>query len=66
MVEDDELQRERLRGWLEGQRWIVQEAQNGPQALASLQAAKPDLILLVDFVRLLTVATRLLDDLLGI
>ena len=46
MVEADELQRERVRGWLEGQRWIVQEAQNGPQALASLQAAKPDLILL--------------------
>ncbi len=46
MVEDDELQRERVRGWLEGQQWIVQEAENGPQALASLQAAKPDLILL--------------------
>ena len=46
MVEDDELQRERVRGWLEGQQWIVQEAENGPQALASLQGAKPDLILL--------------------
>jgi CheY-like chemotaxis protein len=46
MVEDDELQRERVRGWLEGQQWIVQEAENGRQALASLQAAKPDLILL--------------------
>ena len=46
MVEDDELQRERVRGWLEGQQWIVQEAENGPQALASLQAAEPDLILL--------------------
>jgi CheY-like chemotaxis protein/signal transduction histidine kinase len=46
MVEDDELQRERVRGWLEGQRWIVQEAENGRQALASLQAVKPDLILL--------------------
>jgi CheY-like chemotaxis protein len=46
MVEDDELQRERVRRWLEGQQWIVQEAENGRQALASLQAAKPDLILL--------------------
>jgi signal transduction histidine kinase/CheY-like chemotaxis protein/putative methionine-R-sulfoxide reductase with GAF domain len=46
LVEDDELQRERVRGWLEGQQWIVQEAENGRQAVASLQAAKPDLILL--------------------
>jgi GAF domain-containing protein/CheY-like chemotaxis protein len=46
IVEDDELQRERVREWLEGQQWIVQEAENGRQALASLQAAKPDLILL--------------------
>ena len=46
IVEDDELQRERVREWLEGQQWIVQEAENGRQAVASLQAAKPDLILL--------------------
>ena len=35
IVEDDELQRERVREWLEGQQWIVQEAENGRQALAS-------------------------------
>ena len=46
IVEDDELQRERVREWLEGQQWIVQEAENGRQALASLQGANPDLILL--------------------
>ena len=46
VVEDDELQRERVREWLEGQQWIVQEAENGRQALASLQGANPDLILL--------------------
>jgi signal transduction histidine kinase/CheY-like chemotaxis protein len=46
IVEDDELQRERVRTWLEGQQWIVQEAANGRQALVQLQAAKPDLILL--------------------
>ena len=36
----------RVREWLNGQQWIVQEAANGREALASLQAAKPDLILL--------------------
>ena len=46
MVEDDELQRERVREWLEGQSWIVQEAANGREALARLQADKPDVILL--------------------
>jgi len=46
VTEDDELQRQRVRGWLGGQQWIVQEAENGRQALASLQASKPDLILL--------------------
>ena len=46
MTEDDELQRQRVRGWLGGQQWIVQEAENGRQALASLQASMPDLILL--------------------
>ena len=46
MVEDEELQRARVREWLKGQQWIVQEAANGREALACLQAAKPDLILL--------------------
>jgi signal transduction histidine kinase/CheY-like chemotaxis protein len=46
LVEDDPLQRERVRGWLEGQQWIVQEAENGREALACLQAHQPDMILL--------------------
>src|SRR5262249_5834979 len=46
LVEDDALQRERVRGWLEGQQWAVQEAANGREALARLQADKPDVILL--------------------
>jgi GAF domain-containing protein/CheY-like chemotaxis protein len=46
LVEDNELQRERVREWLEGQPWIVQEAANGREALAMLQADKPDVILL--------------------
>jgi signal transduction histidine kinase/CheY-like chemotaxis protein len=46
LVEDDPLQRERVRGWLEGQQWIVQEAEDGRQALARLRASKPDVILL--------------------
>jgi signal transduction histidine kinase/CheY-like chemotaxis protein len=46
VVEDDELQRARVREWLKGQQWIVQEAANGREALACLQDAKPDLILL--------------------
>jgi signal transduction histidine kinase/CheY-like chemotaxis protein len=46
VVEDDPLQRERVRGWLEGQHWVVQEAENGREALARLQADKPDIILL--------------------
>jgi signal transduction histidine kinase/CheY-like chemotaxis protein len=46
VVEDDALQRARVREWLKGQQWIVQEAANGREALASLQAAKPDLVLL--------------------
>jgi adenylate cyclase len=46
LVEDDQDQRERVRGWLEGQQWIVQEAENGREALARLQEDKPDLILL--------------------
>jgi adenylate cyclase len=46
LVEDDPVQRERVRSWLEGQEWIVQEAANGREALARLQEEKPDLILL--------------------
>jgi CheY-like chemotaxis protein len=46
LVEDDPVQRERMRGWLESQQSIVQEAENGRQALARLQEGKPDLILL--------------------
>jgi signal transduction histidine kinase/CheY-like chemotaxis protein len=46
LVEDDALQRERVRGWLEGQQWSVQEAADGREALARLQADKPDVILL--------------------
>jgi signal transduction histidine kinase/DNA-binding response OmpR family regulator/HAMP domain-containing protein len=46
VVEDDPVQRERVRGWLEGQQWTVQEAADGREALARLQADKPDIILL--------------------
>ena len=46
LVEDDADQRERLRAWLEGQHWLVQEAANGREALACLQADRPDVILL--------------------
>ena len=46
LVEDDADQRERVRGWLEGQQWVVQEAGDGREALARLQADKPDIILL--------------------
>jgi signal transduction histidine kinase/CheY-like chemotaxis protein len=46
LVEDDAFQRERIRAWLEGQQWIVQEAANGREALDRLQHGKPNLILL--------------------
>jgi adenylate cyclase len=46
LVEDDAFQRERMRAWLESQRWIVQEAANGREALDRLHQGKPDLILL--------------------
>jgi adenylate cyclase len=46
LVEDDTFQRERIRAWLEGQQWIVQEAANGREALDRLQHGKPNLILL--------------------
>jgi CheY-like chemotaxis protein len=46
VVEDDPLQRERARSWLEPQQWLVQEAGNGREALACLRQELPDLILL--------------------
>src|SRR6516164_1613731 len=46
LVEDDKDQRERLRGWLQGEQWVVQETANGREALTRLQANKPDVILL--------------------
>src|SRR5262249_48912348 len=33
VVEDDAVQRERMRGWLEGPQWTVREAENGREAL---------------------------------
>jgi adenylate cyclase len=46
LVEDDESQRDRVRSWLAGQQWIVQEAANGREALARMREARPDMILL--------------------
>jgi CheY-like chemotaxis protein len=46
VVEDEPFQRERIRGWLEDRDFIVEEAANGREALAGLQRAKPDAILL--------------------
>jgi len=46
VVEDDAVQRERMRGWLEGPQWIVREAENGREALKRIQENKPDVILL--------------------
>jgi adenylate cyclase len=46
LVEDDAVQREGMRGWLEGPQWSVQEAENGREALKRIQESKPDVILL--------------------
>jgi len=46
IVEDDVVQRERMRGWLEGLQWAVWEAENGREALKRIQENKPDVILL--------------------
>jgi signal transduction histidine kinase/CheY-like chemotaxis protein len=46
LVEDDAVQRERMRGWLEGPQWNVQEAENGREAFNRIQERKPDVILL--------------------
>jgi len=46
LVDDDKDQRDRLRGWLDGEQWVVQETADGREALKRLQADKPDVILL--------------------
>jgi adenylate cyclase len=46
LVEDEAFQRERVRGWLAGEHWNVQEAANGREALACLENGKVDVILL--------------------
>ena len=46
LVEDEDFQRERLRDCLAGGAWTVAEATNGREALACLERAKVDVILL--------------------
>lgn len=46
LVDDDFMQRERVRSWLDGQHWTITEAANGREALVRLQEGAPDLILL--------------------
>jgi signal transduction histidine kinase/DNA-binding response OmpR family regulator len=46
LVDDDELQRRRVRLWLEAEQWTVDEAENGRAALARVESARPDVILL--------------------
>ena len=46
LVEDDLMQRERVRLWFEGEHWTVVEAANGREALAQMREALPNLILL--------------------
>jgi signal transduction histidine kinase/CheY-like chemotaxis protein len=46
VVEDDAVQRERIRSWLEPQQWLVTDAENGRVALDQLEASSPDVILL--------------------
>jgi GAF domain-containing protein/DNA-binding response OmpR family regulator len=46
LVEDEAFQRERVRIWLAGKEWSVQEAANGREALACLERSKADVILL--------------------
>ncbi len=46
VVEDDTIQRERIRSWLEPQQWLVGEAENGRVALDRLANETPDIILL--------------------
>jgi len=46
LVEDDPVQRVRVRGWLEPQQWLLSEAENGRVALDRLKEKRPDIILL--------------------
>jgi signal transduction histidine kinase/CheY-like chemotaxis protein/putative methionine-R-sulfoxide reductase with GAF domain len=46
VVEDDATQRERIRGWLEPQDWLLVEADNGRVALDRLRECVADVILL--------------------
>jgi len=46
VVEDDAMQRERIRSWLEPQQWLLADAENGRVALDQLEASPPDVILL--------------------
>jgi signal transduction histidine kinase/DNA-binding response OmpR family regulator len=46
LVDDDAMQRERVRSWFEGQHWSITEAGNGREALARLEEGHPDLIVL--------------------
>jgi CheY-like chemotaxis protein len=46
VVEDDALQRERVRSWFEPQQWLLAEAANGRIALDRLKESQPDVILL--------------------
>jgi signal transduction histidine kinase/DNA-binding response OmpR family regulator len=46
VVEDDSFQRERMRGWIESEHAIAQEAANGKEALERLRESKPDVIVL--------------------
>jgi len=46
VVEDDAVQRDRVRAWLEPQQWLLSEAENGRIALERLKQNLPDVILL--------------------
>jgi adenylate cyclase len=46
VVEDDEIQRERIRDWLAQPHWQIDEAQNGLIALDRIKVSAPDIILL--------------------
>ena len=46
VVEDDAMQRERIRSWLEPQQWLLTDAENGRVALDQLKASPPDAVLL--------------------
>jgi CheY-like chemotaxis protein len=46
LVDDDAAQRERIRHWLEPQKWLLTDAENGRIALDQIKLSQPDLILL--------------------